>query len=47
MVVRIHGRLCAQLGQLRTLLLGAVSQVLNGGTMIRAREVLLQSLDQL
>ena len=46
MVVRIYGRLCTQLGQLRTLLLGAVSQVLNGGTMIRAREVLLQTLDQ-
>ena len=46
MVVGIHRCLRAQLCQLRALLLGAVGQVLNGGAVIRAREVLLQSFDQ-
>ena len=36
MVVGIHRRLRAQLGQLCALLLGAVSQMLNGGAMVRA-----------
>ena len=46
MVVGIYRRPRAQLGQLRALLLGAVGQMLNGGAVIRAREVLLQSFDQ-
>ena len=46
MVVGIHRRLRAQLGQLRALLLSAVGQMLNGGAVVRAREVLLQSRDQ-